>query len=476
MTSAVITFPASTEPSANPTENGGRLINAFSETAPPGSRSTVLFRRAPGLTNVGQTVGADDYRGSLLVGTVLYIANGDTVYTLTQSGSVYTVTALSGTLPGTGLVMMKRNMRSPTPQILILHSAGMSTIASATVSDFSDSDLPAVNSIDYMDGYFLFSSADGRCFSSAVNDTTVAGTDFVTAEAAPDGLVRVVASGRDLLMMGADTTEFWADAGNATGFPFSRGPVLSLGLFGINAVAGQDAGFVGNLTFVGNDRRVYALSAYTPTPISTPFIESLLQAIVDPDELEASVYTVNGHACWVLTSSTWTIVYDQVTGQWHERMSLGATRWRAQGSINAFNTWLTFERGSNEVYIIDPAARRENGQQLVFEARSNQTHRFPGRFVVNQASFDMVYGVGMDRGISPIETDPVVSISWSDDGGRTFGNALLRRLGTQGENVPVDIRRAGLTERQGRQWRLTVSDPVEAVLLGGAMDVEERAA
>jgi len=88
----------------------------------------------------------------------------------------------------------------------------------------------------------------------------------------------------------------------------------------------------------------------------------------------------------------------------------------------------------------------------------------------------MVTGVGNDRGISPIETDPVVMISWSDDGGRTFGNPVRRRLGSQGETTPININGAGLTKQFGRQWRLQVADPVEVSLLGGAMDLEARAA
>jgi len=470
-----IQFPTSTAPSINPTENGGRLINAFAEKAPDGGRSAVLIRRAPGLTPIF-TAGVGAYRGSLLVGSVLYIANGALVYTVTEAAGIYTITALTGALPGTGLVMMERNMRSPTPQILILHSAGMSQIIAGVVSDFSDADLPSVNSISYLDSYFFFTSQDGRCFASGVNDVTVAGTDYTTAEASPDGLLRAIPAGSYLLMMGTATTEFWSDTAQPTGFPFSRSVVIKTGLYGARAVAGHDAGFTSDVCFVGNDRRAYRLSGFTPTPISTPYIEAMLQAITDSSELEASVYSINGHSCWVLTSSSWTFVYDLSVGEWHERASLGTTRWRAEGSVNAFDTWLTFERGSNQVYAIDPTAKRENADQLVWEVRSNQAHRFPGRFVVNRASFDMVTGVGNDRGISPIETDPVVMISWSDDGGRTFGNPVRRRLGSQGETTPININGAGLTKQFGRQWRLQVADPVEVSLLGGAMDLEARAA
>lgn len=469
-----IVFPTSSQPSVNPTENGGRLINAFAEKAPDGSRSKVIIRRTPGLTNI-LTIGSADYRGSLEVNGTLYIANGSAVYSVTLAGGVYTITTLTGALPGTGRVMMARNMNA-SPQIIILHSAGYSKIIAGVVSDFSDPGLPASTSICFKDGYLFFGVPAGQSFATAINDITIDALDFATAEAAPDGLVRVLSTENDLLMAGADTIEFWSDAGNATGFPFSRGPVIPVGLFGIRAIAGQDYGFTSDICFVGNDRRIYRLTGYTATPISRPSDEAMLQVITDPDALEASVYSVNGHSCWVLTSPTWTIVYDLSTGEWHERASIDDTRWRAQDGINAFDTWLAFERGSNEVYQIDPAARRENGDQLVWEVRSTQADRFPGRFVVNRASFDMVTGVGIDRGISPIETAPVVKISWSDDGGRTFGTPVIRSLGPQGKQVGIDVFRAGLTGRNGRQWRLQVSDPVEVALLGGAMDVEQRSA
>lgn len=470
-----IAFPTSTQPSLNATENGGRLINAFAEAAPPGSRSQVILRSVPGL-NPAFIVGVGAYRGSLLVNGVLYVCNGASVYTVVQSGANYIVTALTGALPGTGLVMMERNMRSPTPQIQIVHSAGISQIIAGVVSDFSDVDLPSVVSVTFLDGYFVWATADGRAFSSGLNDITVAGTDFATAEASPDGLVRAVAYGRDLLLMGDNSTEFWADVGNPTGFPFSRGPVIPLGLFGIRSVAGMDRGFTSDLCFVSNDRRVYRLTGYTPTPISTPEIEALLQAITDPTQLDASVYSISGHSCFVLSSATWTMVYDLSTGNWHERQSINTTRWRAQGGINAFNTWLAFERGGNQVYFIDPLFRRENASQLIWEVRSTQAHRFPGRFVVNRASFDMVTGVGLDRGVSPIESDPVVMIDWSDDGGKTFGEPRVKPLGTQGELVSIDAFRCGLTKQLGRQWRARVSDPVVVSLMGAAMDIEPRSA
>lgn len=471
-----IDFPTSTAPGINPTESGGRLINCYAEKAAKGSRGPVLWRRVPGLTNVFDTTEVEP-RGALLVGSVLYVVSGDKAYSVTKAGTVYTVTELVGTVGGTGPVFMARNMAT-TPAVLIVHSGGMSEIdtSGGAVGDFSDPDLPAVNSLCWIDSYFIVTSAAGRAYASGVNATTFSSVDNTTAEADPDGLVRAVAVGGDLLLMGVATIEFWNNTGNATGFPFSRGPVLSVGLKGPYAVAGMEPGFSDTLGFVANDNTVRLLNGYTPTRISNPDLERLIEAVTDPDTLFASVYVAAGHPCWVLSSPDWTWVYDLSTGEWHERKSYLADRWRAVFGVNAFDEWLTFDRDSGKVFKIDQTVKREDESPLVMDLRSTQAHRFPGRIGVKRASFDFVTGVGIDAGISPIETEPRVLISWSDDGGRTFGNPLERMLGTQGEDVSIDIFRCGLTNRRGRQWRLQVSDPVEVAFLGGAMDIEERAA
>lgn len=469
---AEIVFPPSTAPSKHLTENGGRVINAYAEPAPEGARSRYVFRRVAGLLPTFETGNAFP-RGALLVGTVLYVINGTSAYAITKAGEDYTVTELTGTVGGVGPVTMAHNMRSPIPQILIEHTDGMSEIDGGSVVDFSDPDLPASNSITFMDGYFFVSTADGRVFASDINDTNFNELNFTTAEAATDGLVRVVSFGRDLLMMGTTTTEFWGNAGNATGFPFSRGPVIPVGLLSKHAAAGFEPGFPAALVWVGSDCAVYRLDGYQHQRISTPHIERIVET-ADPASLFASVYVSAGRAFWVLSSDNWTLSFDMVTGQWHERRSYGQGGWRARFGVRAFDEWLTFDRIGGQAFRLSRSWRREADQPLVFELWSSQAHRFPGRIEVPHASFDFLTGVGRDTGIAPIETDPRVSISWSDDGGQTFGNALLRDLGTQGEQKRIDINRTGLTGRNGRQWKLQISDPVECVFIGAAMEVRER--
>lgn len=464
-----IVFPTSTAPSLEPSESGGRLVNAYAEKAPVGARNGVIYRRAPGCDKAF-TAGSGDYRCALLAGTVLYVANGDAVYSVTKAAGAYTVTTLGGTLDGTGPVFMAHNNKSPTHDILIVTSAGVSRIASGSVSSFSDADLPSVNSLAFQDGYFFFTTASGLSYASDLNDTNVTDSSFVKAEAQVDGLTRCIPFRRDILLMGADTTEFWSNVGNATGYPYSRGPVITHGLISADAVAGWEPGFPGPLVWVGGDSVVYRLDGYSPVAISTAHHSRMIEAVADKTDLKASVHIAAGHPFWVLRAPEWTMVYDIGTGEWHERRSIGLDTWRMVGGINAFGEWLVFDTtNGGDVYRIDERSQFEAAGPLVFDIISTQQHNFPGRTAVDRASFDFVTGVGKDRGISPIQTEPKVSISWSDNGGRTFGNPLVRSLGTQGEIVSIDVWRTGLTGPQGRQWRLQISDPVHAALLGGSM-------
>lgn len=144
--------------------------------------------------------------------------------------------------------------------------------------------------------------------------------------------------------------------------------------------------------------------------------------------------------------------------------------------MNCFDQWFVADTTENTMYRVDPTYRREGDEQLVWEVRSTQAHRFPGRAEIKRASFDIRTGVGIDAGADTIETDPVAMISWSDDGGVTFKLPLQRRLGTQGEITNIDIFKAGVTGRYGRQWKIVIADPVSIALYGAAMDINERAA
>jgi hypothetical protein len=96
---------------------------------------------------------------------------------------------------------------------------------------------------------------------------------------------------------------------------------------------------------------------------------------------------------------------------------------------------------------------------------------------VAQATFDVSQGVGLATGSDPMQTDPTVFISYSDDGGDNWSVPRARKLGRQGDAPqPIKLTRCGSAGIAGRRWRLIVSDAVDVEVFGGDQLTDVRAA
>lgn len=476
---ATILFPSSSSPGLRPQEGAGRLVNAYAEKLQDGAPAPYVIRRAPGLvefasatTADGSPVTNDGYRGSMFDGTTyIYAALEDTLVKATEAGVVTTVGTLNGSMP----VFFARNNKTPTPDKVVVTEDAAYTFTDASVTVINDADLPQPNSVCFLDGYFFFTIADGRCFASGINDVTIAGTDYYRAEARPDGLTRGVAFGRELYLFGPTTCEVMTDTAQPAGFPFSRVAVIPRGLLSARAVAGWEDDFATALIWVAQDNKCHRLNGYSSDPISPPEVDRLIEATADKTTIEACVYVIGGHPCWVVSGPDWSWVYDLISLGWHERRSYMADRWRLTGNtVSAFGKWLGGDTDSGRLVEITEAAFDELGDPLVWDVESYAMEAFPARLQVPTVRFDMVGGVGIAGGEDPIERDPQVEILWSDDGGNHWSTPLLRDLGRQMTFPEIRANRLGLTGRMGRRWRLRVSDPVYVGLFKGDMQVAKR--
>jgi hypothetical protein len=76
-------------------------------------------------------------------------------------------------------------------------------------------------------------------------------------------------------------------------------------------------------------------------------------------------------------------------------------------------------------------------------------------------------GLVTDVTAPPNVIEPRVAISWSDDGGLSWGNPILRSLGRQGvsKTTRITLSRCGISGNQGRKWRIDATDPVNSSFL-----------
>lgn len=472
-----IPLPLNSAPGKVPHEGAGRLINAYWEKLQPGARAERVWRRAPGL-RLWKTTGKTVPRGSILVGSDLFSAFSGNVTRYTSDGTAVSV----GTLSGTDKVFWARNLKSPTPDIVVVDPGnGAFVVTASSVTSYPDADLPASNSVCFIDGYFIFTTGAGLCFASGLNATTINALTFITAEGKPDGLLRAIPY-TDLYLFGLDSIEVWRNTAQPSpAFPFSRVLVIPKGVVGRYAISGYENGIDQGLVFVGSDRVVYALDGYSPKKISTPDVDRAIGDFVeaggDPTTIEMFPYVIGGHSCIAMRCSAWCWMLDLDNGVWFERQSYGSATWRATGSVKAFDKWISGDATTGNLIEISEYARDEIGSPLLWTVESGPVSAFPNKMAVGEASFDIAQGVGISTGADPSETDPSVSISHSDDGGLSWGTPRIRKLGRQSETPgPIKVTKTGSTRTQGRRWRLQVSSAVDVELTGGDQSAEPRRA
>lgn len=473
-----IPWPTNSSPGARPQEGAGRLVNCYAVKNEDAARFPLLWKRSPGLLPIVDVSAHSNCRGMhFLFNTTLLVVYSERVYSVTLSGETFTATNL-GALAGTELVTIASNNASPTPNIVaVTENGAFNLFTGSAPTAFADSDLPAPNSVCQHRGYFIFSIGDGRIFASDLNSVSVNSLSFATAQGRSDGLIRVVSFGDDMLAFGPRSTEIFRDVGTSP-FPLEFQKMLPRGLLGPNAVAGWEEGFADELLWGADDDTVVRYNGWaTPVPVSNADVSRAIASATDKSLLEASVYVVGGNAFWALSSpGEWTWEYNLTTQRWNERESYEQDDWRVPRTIRAFDRWMAGDRDTGDLAEIREDCYTEFNEPLVWQLRSGPFKQFPSRSVVHRADFDFTAATGVAAGEDPIETDPRVSIRWSNDGGYTFGNGLYRNLGGEGvADTTVTINRLGQVGPKGIVVDLSISDPIHVGFLGGAMAVEQRA-
>lgn len=458
-----IVWPLSSSPGERPVETQGRLVNMYAMK----EGDQVLLKQTPGLTQFTSSLTQTRFRGGLQVGNALFVGWQDKMVRYDPIGGE---TLLSGTLDGTGPLTIAQNNKAPTPDIVAVdRENGAYEVTASSVVAFTDPDLPVVQSVSYLDGFFLFTTGQGQIWASDLNGVTVDALSFAGAEAKPDGLTRGFVSGQLFYGAGPESTEIWQNIGESP-FPLGRVAVQAVGIRGPHAIAGDQIGWDSGPIMVANDGTVRHWNGYQPQVISIPAVVRDILSIADTSDLRASVYVDGDTAVWVLRSSNWTWAYNVATKQWHEVRSRDYTTWRAIGSIKAFDRWITGDSYSSTLWAIDGDAQREGLIDIPRLVESLPAGSFPANYPIVRADFNIAAGQGNAGGIDPIQTDPTMRISWSDDGAE-WGRPVVRNIGKQGKyRKLVSLTGLGRSTHLGRRYRLEKSDPVYWSVLGGTFN------
>ena len=138
------------------------------------------------------------------------------------------------------------------------------------------------------------------------------------------------------------------------------------------------------------------------------------------------------------------------------------------GAAEIYGKVLVGDYKSGNIYQLDLDTYTDNGGVIQRIAHSPSIHASTYRAVIRRFVIELEAGVGLTTGQG---SDPQIALSWSDDGGRTFGNEHWTTIGAIGRyGVRAVWRRLG--QFRQRVFRLLISDPVKVAIIAANADVE----
>ena len=455
-----------------------RMVNLFPEIVPEGGKEPGFLNRAPGL-QFQQTIGTGPIRAlwaHQTNGSDFYVVSGTEFYKVT--GLTATPTKL-GDVTGTGPVSIADNGTQ-----IFLACNGPSYIYNEVTNVFAqitDPDFPGAVTVGYLDGYFVFNEPNSQKIwvTELLDGTSVDPLDFASAEGSPDGLVAVNVDHREAWLFGTDSIEVWYNAGQAD-FPLTRiqGAFNEIGCVAAFSIAKLDNG----LFWLGTDARgqgiVYRANGYTGVRVSTHAIEYAIAQYGNISDAVAYTYQQEGHAFYVLTfpsaNATW--VYDVATQAWHERAGWNTatgefTRHRSNCQCNFGGNTVVGDYENGNIYTLDLDVYADNGgiQKWLRSWRALPTGQNNlKRTAQHSLQLDCESGTGLITGQG---SDPEIMLRWSDDGGHTWSNEHLSKMGKIGEYYRrVFWRRLGMTLKlRDRVYEVSMTDPVKTAIMGAEL-------
>lgn len=485
-------LPRGSDPGRYEDINRQRLINCYYE---PKDKKTGTVFMVSGMA-LYVPVSATLFRGGIECDGIVYGVWGDGAYKVTESGFVQFLGYVTGTkrvtLAKNGADIAPRSQADVSPnftvteqlsaprrlvlqaqtgfyglsgtgpastaQIGIVSDAGdYYVIENDTLERISGLGFPKWIGICELDGYFVLLAEDGRFFNTGINDAkALSGLDVASAEGNRDKNVAIIAHRLELWIGGKDTFEIWRDVANPEGSPFDRlpGAVLPKGIGAAQSLREVDNG----VAWVGNDWLVYRNDGYNPVRISKFWVEALIQNDPNRADIEADVWAENGHTFYVITGTYWTVAYDFATREWHERASYGSDRWLGRGVMRAFDKNLVGTRNDGALYELQPELRKEGTRPLVSRIRIPSFDGFPDPISYDEINIRAVTGRANVSG-TPNETDPVMTLRWSDDAAMFTGTRQLSLGKTGKRNINVRSHMLGSSRSMPRTWELEISDP-----------------
>ena len=466
---------------ASITQDDQALINWYPETDPTKSARSVLDPNAergvialyptPGLMSKAQLV-SSEVRGlhtipggmTLLAVCGNHLYSVDTSFNATQVGNLYSSTGPVGIADnGVAAYITDGSYRYS-------YIWGTNTFAVMTDGPFLGG-----NCADEVDNYIVYSRPNSNEWGCTnVGDIISGALNLGSKIGSSDNIVAIISDHRQVLLLGERTSERWIDVGSFP-FPFAIIPGTSMqhGCQAQNSVARLGEG----IAFLALDDRgqatvvTWGAAASQPVRISTFAIENAIQGYAVTSDAVAYTYTQSGHEFYVLTFPTADVtwVYDLASQMWHKRAwrdTNGIYHRHRSNCATPFNGDIIvgdFQNGT--LYALSQTDYTDDGDPLPCVRRCRHITSDLNRQFFNSLQIQFQPGVGIQSGQG---SDPSFLIRWSNDGGFTWGNDHIVKIGQVGQYKYRTIKRR-MGYARDRVYEVVVTDPVYRVIVSAEL-------
>lgn len=350
---------------------------------------------------------------------------------------------------------------------------------------FDNSDSLVDDGLDFhpSDGGFL----DGRFILIESNTANVhwceamryhdwPGTNVAVAQGDPDNLVAMQVINREVWLLGENTTEVWVTTDDPD-MPYQRMSGAAME-WGCQAIA-SPAKLGNHLYWLAKNRRggqgqIVRAEGYTQaTPVASAAVSQAVYRYKQPEDAIFIPVSMDGHDFLIVTfpfdDATW--LYDATTQQWTELGDWDQTAGHYHRHRSNCYAWF----GNRHIF-----GDYSNGK--VYSWRVGE-HQEEGDFVRRERTFQHLVADGKSmlwHGVeiflesgAAIRHDqmPSIRLSFSDDGGHSFGREIEGSVGRRGDRG-LRVRFHRLGSSRDRIFRLAVGDAVPWRIFGGVADVE----
>lgn len=327
--------------------------------------------------------------------------------------------------------------------------------------------------------------------TTPVGDATVWSALNISAQAGQSDYLRCILSCREYVRLwGQRRSQVFTNvgAGGVGQFPFQtyNETFIETGI----ASPWSAANMGDSLIWIGEDdrgvRSAWMDPAFQPHRVSTYAVEQQWQSYSIITDAVSFSFIWNGHLMYQVTfqtaGHTWVYDHTESTLQgrpiWHERTALisGVEIARAERyHCYCYNKHLVGSVGTDgapgAVYYYSDTQYGDTAGNPQFLIPMNRTRVTPhiwngfNRIIYNRIEFEVARGVGNSD--SP---NPVINLSWSDDGGQTFGAPVTIAVGAAGQfGKRVFYDRLGYS--RDRVFKIVCSDLVYWGLIGAQLSL-----